>query len=142
MKRGNLNHRSIFFCVLLLCMALLMGCAGNTTVTAREQYDLGLRYLSESNYEEAILAFTKAIEIDEKHADAYVGRAQAYVALGTEEALAQAKADYATAASLYEEQGETEKAEQVRDEAQAIAGEENGENDAHDIVAQTESLSP
>ena len=32
--------------------------------TRLDQYDLGMRYLSESNYEEAILAFTAAIKID------------------------------------------------------------------------------
>ena len=41
------------------------------------QYDLGVRYLSEGNYEEAILAFEAAIEIDPKNADAYLKLAQA-----------------------------------------------------------------
>ena len=36
------------------------------------QYDLGVRYLSEGNYEEAILAFEAAIEIDPRNADAYL----------------------------------------------------------------------
>ena len=31
------------------------------------QYDLGVRYLSEGNYEEAILAFEAAIEIDPRN---------------------------------------------------------------------------
>lgn len=35
-------------------------------LTWREQYDLGIRYLSEGNYEEAIIAFTAAIGIDPK----------------------------------------------------------------------------
>lgn len=46
--------------------------------TWEEQYDLGLRYLSDGNYEEAIIAFTAAIEIDPKRAPAYVGRGDAY----------------------------------------------------------------
>lgn len=41
------------------------------------QYDLGVRYLSEGNYEEAILAFEAAIEIDPRNADAYLKLAQA-----------------------------------------------------------------
>ena len=49
--------------------------------TWQEQYDLGVRYLSEGNYEEAILAFTAAIEIDPKRAEAYEGLADVYVAL-------------------------------------------------------------
>ena len=48
----------------------------------QEQYDLGIRYLSEGKYEEAILAFTAAIEIDPKRAEAYGKAAEAYEALG------------------------------------------------------------
>lgn len=69
----------------------------------QEQYDLGVRYLSEGNYQEAIIAFTAAIEIDPKQAPAYVGRGDAYVLSGeTEENLAAAKADYETAIELDE----------------------------------------
>ncbi len=46
--------------------------------TWQEQYDLGVRYLSDGNYKEAIIAFTAAIEIDPKQAPAYVGRGDAY----------------------------------------------------------------
>lgn len=47
----------------------------------QEQYDLGIRYLAEGNYEEAIIAFTEAIEIDEKRPDSYFSRGQAYHSL-------------------------------------------------------------
>lgn len=50
--------------------------------TWQEQYDLGIRYLSEGNYEEAIIAFTAAIEIDPKQPDAYRKAAEAYEGLG------------------------------------------------------------
>lgn len=71
--------------------------------TWQEQYDLGVRYLSEGNYEEAIIAFTSAIEIDPKQAQAYVGRGDACVLLGeTEDNLIAAKADYETALSIDE----------------------------------------
>ena len=50
--------------------------------TWQEQYDLGLRFLSEGNYKEAILAFTVAIQIDPKRADAYVERGNAYIGSG------------------------------------------------------------
>ena len=73
----------IKFILFLAFVVCLPGCkstqgqasAGNW----QEQYDLGVRYLSEGNYQEAILAFTAAIEIDPKRADAYVGRGDAYV---------------------------------------------------------------
>ena len=62
---------------------------------------MGIRYLSEGNYEEAIIAFTAAIEIDPKRAEAYIGRGDAYVGSGeTEDNLAAALADYETAIEL------------------------------------------
>lgn len=71
-------------------------------LTWQEQYDLGARYLSEGNYEEAILAFTAAIEIDPKQAPAYVGRGDAYLSGEAEDNLAAAKADYEKAIELDE----------------------------------------
>ena len=77
----------------------------------QDQYDLGLRYLSEGSYEEAVLAFTAAIDIDPKRAEAYVGRGDAYVGwAGTLDPETQAaeisryyenaEADYLTAIDL------------------------------------------
>lgn len=51
----------------------------NNELSWQEQYDLGVRYLSEGNYEEAIIAFTTAIEIDPKNPTAYIGLADAYI---------------------------------------------------------------
>lgn len=50
------------------------------------EYDLGMKYLSDGNYEEAIIAFEAAIEIEPKNVDAYIGLADAYVAVGDTEA--------------------------------------------------------
>lgn len=81
------------FCALLLLVNL--GACGQNALTWEEQYDLGVRYLSEGNYEEAIIAFTAAIEIDAKRPDAYIGRGGAYIGAGeTEENLTTALADY------------------------------------------------
>lgn len=66
----------------LLAMLLLTACGYTDTTTWEEQYDIGIHYLSEGNYEEAIIAFAAAIEIDPKRADAYIGLADAYVAQG------------------------------------------------------------
>ena len=53
------------------------------------------QYLLEENYEEAIVAFTAAIEIEPNQVGAYIGRGNAYILSGeTEEHLAQALADY------------------------------------------------
>lgn len=58
----------------------------------QEQYDLGMQYLTESNYQEAILAFTAAIEIDPKQADTYVYLTQSYLAAGDPESAEQTRA--------------------------------------------------
>lgn len=88
--------------ILLIC---IVACSPDAvgTLTWQEQYDLGIRYLSEGNYEEAIIAFTAAIEIDPKQAFAYVGRGDAYMLSDkTEENLAAAQADYEQAIELDE----------------------------------------
>lgn len=72
-------------CFLLALLGLLSACSAHS-VDAEEQsaptwqsrYDLGVRYLSDGRYEEAILAFTAAIEIDPKNAQAYEQRGDAY----------------------------------------------------------------
>ena len=98
---------SLFF-ALILCLSLA-ACGGKSGW--QEQYDLGTKYLTDGNYEEAILAFTAAIEIDPKQALAYVGRGDAYVAgidLDTElngdawDACDRAAADYLAALDLDE----------------------------------------
>lgn len=68
---------------LALIVSLLTGCGSGTGgSTWQDQYDLGMLYLSEGNYEEAIIAFTAAIELDPKRPEAYEKAAEAYEALG------------------------------------------------------------
>lgn len=103
-----------FAWLLILSMALGLTACGQGEVSGtlsgspeelswQEQYDMGVRYLSESNYEEAIVAFTAAIEIDPKQAPAYVGRGDAYIGLGEMgKNLAAALEDYEIAIKLDE----------------------------------------
>jgi len=73
---------------LLLSITMLFTACTSTAKKWQEHYDLGMRYLSEGNYKEAIIAFNAAIEIDEKQVDAYIGLADAYIAQGdTEKAI-------------------------------------------------------
>ena len=67
--------------VIVLCLCAC-GQKEAAPTTWQGQYDLGIRYLSEGNYEEAIIAFTAAIEIDPKNKDAYLGLAEVYIAQG------------------------------------------------------------
>ena len=91
---------------LFLTFVLAMGlvaCGQNAAAAWQEQYDLGVRYLSEDNYEEAILAFTAAIEIDAKRPEGLIGRGDAYALSGdTEDNLSAALSDYEAAIALDE----------------------------------------
>ncbi len=53
-----------------------------SSVKYRKQYDLGTKYLSELDYDQAIVAFEKAIEIKPDNSDAYIGLADAYLGKG------------------------------------------------------------
>ena len=65
----------IGICMLLI---LLLTACGNAW---EKHYELGAKYLSEGNYEEAIIEFTAAIELDESKAEAYIGAADGYVGM-------------------------------------------------------------
>lgn len=121
--------------VLLLCSCGKPSTTGegeNTAPTWQEQYDLGVRYLSEGNYEEAVIAFTAAIEIDPKQAPAITGRGDAYAALAEQEldrsaALdlwEKAAADYEQALELGDTQAEG-KLEECRNLLQQFQAEES-----------------
>lgn len=85
------------FPALLVLTLLLSACGGSGTAemaagntsTWQEQYDLGIKFLSEGNYEDAIIAFTAAIEIDPKQVDAYISLAEIYSAQGNPEKAAE-----------------------------------------------------
>lgn len=67
---------------LFLCINILLSigaCSKKAAMTWQEQYDLGVRYLSEGNYQEAIIAFEAAIAIDPQQAEGYVHLAEAYM---------------------------------------------------------------
>ena len=128
-------------CSLLVIFSMifcLAACEKSAEAQWQEQYDLGVRYLSEGNYEEAIIAFTAAIEIDPKRPETFIGRGNAYIGSGeTEENLAAALGDYEAAialdetmpeawlglADVYIRQGEYEKAYEILKEGQEKCGE-------------------
>jgi tetratricopeptide (TPR) repeat protein len=86
----------------VLIVVFIAGCGGGAQVASvgwQEQYDLGLRYLSEGGYEEAVVAFTAAIAIDPKQVALYTGRGDAYVGLAQYES---AITDYEQALTLDE----------------------------------------
>lgn len=69
--RDKSGMRKLILLVVLLCLS---ACGQSAESTWQEQYDLGVRYLSEGNYEEAIIAFTAAIEIDAEQPETFALR--------------------------------------------------------------------
>lgn len=86
--------------ILMLAMILLSACGNESRW--QDQYDLGMKYLTEGNYEEAIVAFSEAIEIDPNNALAYIGRGNAYTGSGDDN-LALALMDFQKAIQLDEQ---------------------------------------
>ena len=105
--------------------------------TWQDYYDLGVRYLSEGNYEEAIIAFTAAIEIDPSRPEAYVGRGDAYRGKGDTAAdLAAALSDYLKAVEC----GDTDKDTQRKIKEIYIA--QGDTESAIDLLLETEDITP
>ena len=64
-------------------------------ISYEEQLAIANKYIETGNYEEAIIAFTKLIDVEPNRTDAYLGRAKAYLGSGeTEENLQFALLDY------------------------------------------------
>ncbi len=63
----------------------IIGSFDNDIPTGQEHIDLGRVYLTELSYEEAVIEFTEAIEIEPLNPEAYLGLAEAYVGMGDNE---------------------------------------------------------
>ncbi|HIR48116.1 MAG TPA: tetratricopeptide repeat protein [Candidatus Caccousia avicola] len=67
---------------LLLCFPIVSCVSPAKAPDWEGQYELGMRFLSDGDWEQAIPALLSAIEIDPKRADAYLALADAYLAAG------------------------------------------------------------
>jgi hypothetical protein len=120
-------------------------------------YDLSIA----EDYEGSITAYTKAIELNDTDPGAYLGRAQARISrayLSTEtggttpdelpkEVADLVVADFLKAADLLEQQGQTEPAESLREQARYFSGELSmpGEDESmteDDAVTEDDSVAP
>lgn len=70
-----------FFIFLVIAYICIIAFSHMPEQRLKRQLSLGEKYLSEMNYEDAILAYERAILIDSKSVDAYVGLANAYIGL-------------------------------------------------------------
>ena len=98
-----------------ICGLAMVLCACKKEPSWQDQYDLGMKYLNEGDYEEALTAFSAAIKIKPQQVEAYIGRADTYAQIaaqiseeGEEDVVADknyelAEADYTKALELDEE---------------------------------------
>lgn len=74
MSMKMLQKRKGLYCIIvLLCFLCFSGCGKSLEQKVTEQLELGQKYLQELNYEEAIVAFNKVIEMDPKNVEAWYG---------------------------------------------------------------------
>lgn len=107
--------------IALILSVFLTGCLKSREQKINEQLELGQKYLLEEHYEEAIVAFTKVIQLEEKEFQAYIGLAEAYTGAGNRE-QAQATLDQGLrVADTLAEEEKTEDIMQYIEEIQALA---------------------
>lgn len=93
--RGFSNNKHIMFVILGAVLAVIVAIVGITTgvsvsrsQSVAREFEIAERYLSELNYEQAVIEFKNILEIEPMNVEAYLGLAKAYVGLGdTEKAL-------------------------------------------------------
>lgn len=76
--------------ILVLLILSLTGCIKSADQQILKQLELGQKYLTEENYEEAIVAFQKVIDIDPKSIEAWYGLALAQEKVGDEKEFVEA----------------------------------------------------
>ena len=71
----------VILVTVLLLAAVLITAGDSVNKKLEQQLDFGAKYLSELDYESAIVAYEAAIEIEPRCAEAYIGLAEVYVAM-------------------------------------------------------------
>ncbi|MBR0093300.1 MAG: tetratricopeptide repeat protein [Lachnospiraceae bacterium] len=88
--KQNGNRKTILIAAVIAAIALAAGIgvyvySNSPARRLQQQLDLGTRYLSELDYDQAVAAYEAALEIDPKSVDAYLGLIDAYLAQGDAE---------------------------------------------------------
>ena len=71
--------------VAIVAAIIVMRTLSNPKRLLKNKLDAGQKYLTELDFEKAVLAYKEAISIDAKNVEAYLGLAEAYVATGNYE---------------------------------------------------------
>ncbi|MDD3889626.1 MAG: tetratricopeptide repeat protein [Syntrophomonadaceae bacterium] len=74
----------LFLTIMFLLSNILTGCSNSKTVSANvnDRLELAVKYLSDNNYDQAVLAFNEVIQIDPKEVKGYQGLARTYTLQG------------------------------------------------------------
>lgn len=96
-RKAGMIAAAVIILVIAAVLAGLWISRGRVSAQVREQLNLGEQYLLEQEYEQAVVAFTEAIALDEKNVEAYLGLAEAYLGLQDEDAALAALRDGYTA---------------------------------------------
>ena len=83
-------------CIIFFMTVLLCACGMSIVAQVAEQLELGQKYMLEQEYEEAVVAFNKAIELEPSTKEAYYGLGRSYEGLASlaEENSGEEQADY------------------------------------------------
>ena len=91
---------AVIAAVIALVVVTMVMSSASPSKRLQQQLDLGERYLSELNYEQAIAAYEAALELDPKSADAYIGLVKVY---DEQEDMERVGETYLTAKDVLEE---------------------------------------
>ena len=76
--RRNIKQLVTIIGVMLVVLLWLTACGKSTEKQIAEQLELGNKYLTDGDYEQAIVAFNKVIELDPKMVEAYTGLIESF----------------------------------------------------------------
>jgi len=155
----NMKNRTKLIIVIIAVVLIIIAIIGNNLCFPKQhpnqicqQMQIAENYLRDLNYEQAVVEFLRAIEIDPMSETAYLGAAEAYVAMEMyEEAIAilaeglvvTGKTEIQERLTEYQEvinaireaqeEVERETAEREAAEREVLAGLQNSNNDSQDV---------